>query len=127
MTNTPKSRTFALADVLSALTGTLCGDVAGVYAVLNFLTGETLYTHQLPRAGRVAAPFIAAQHPDLAALDWSGVNPDTVRAWLATQIQAFGPTRELTPMPAGAYEAQHPIAELIQMRDEASGGRIVEG
>lgn len=110
------TQTFTLGEVLTCLTGKLLCDMDGVYRALNFLTGENLYTHQLPRAFRVAAPFVAQQHPDLAALDWSDVGPDNCRQWLRAQVARFGPTRELTALPTGAYEAMHPLAELDEMR-----------
>ena len=115
-----EKQTFTLGEVLTALTGRLLCDIDGLYRVLNFLTGESLYTHQLPRAGRAAAAYLAQQHPDLAVLDWSGVDLENWRDWLREQVDRFGPTRELSPMPAGAYEPQDPIAEIMEMRGEQS-------
>jgi hypothetical protein len=37
----------------------------GVYDIYNFLTGDTLFTHQLPRAGRECQPWMEAQFPQL--------------------------------------------------------------
>jgi hypothetical protein len=120
-------KTFPLGQVLTALTGTLLCDIDGLYAVHNFLTGQSLYTHQLPRAFRICAPFVAEQHPDLAALDWSGVNRKNCRKWLQVQVRRFGPTRELSPLPAGAYEAMHPLDELVEMRGSSDGIIVVDG
>jgi hypothetical protein len=106
---------FALGEVLTALSGLLLCEVAGVYRVLNFLTGETLYTHQLPRAFRVCQPFVADQHPDLAALDWSGVDTTNWRAWLAAQETRFGTRRSLTPIPPEAYTHHDPVTDAIEM------------
>ena len=33
----------------------------GIYDILNFLTGDNLYTHQLPRAMRECEPWLRAQ------------------------------------------------------------------
>lgn len=107
--------TFSIGQVLTALTGRLLCSVDDLYAVLNYLTGESLYTHQLPRAFRVAAPHVAQQFPDLAVLDWSGVNQETWKSWLAEQEQRFGKTLTLEPLPTGAYEAQEPLSELAEM------------
>jgi hypothetical protein len=109
-------RTFTLGAVLSALSGKLLCSMDDLYRVLNFLTGEDLYTHQLPRAFKVAAPFVAQQHPELALLDWSTVGRETWQPWLTAQVERFGPTLELEPIPFGAYEAMDPIAEAIEMR-----------
>jgi hypothetical protein len=37
----------------------------GVYDILNFLTGDNLFTHQLPRAMRECEPWLRTQFPDL--------------------------------------------------------------
>jgi hypothetical protein len=126
MTTTAAEKTFTLGEVLTALTGKLLCSIDGMYAVHNFLTGESLYTHQLPRAFRVCAPFVAQQHPDLAALDWSGVNATNYRQWLDTQIARFGTTRTLTALPSGAYEAMDPIAEAVKMRGGTDGVVVVK-
>jgi len=116
---TAMKATFTLAEVLSVLTDILLCDIEGVYRVLNFMTGANLFTHQLPRAGRLAAPCIAQQHPDLAALDWTHVGPENWREWLQAQVERFGLTVELSPLPPGAYVAQHPLTELgEQLRHE---------
>jgi hypothetical protein len=111
-------KAFTLGAVLTVLSGKLLCDLSELYAVLNFLTGEEIYTHQIPRAFRVSQPFVAREHPDLAALDWSGVGRETFREWLASAVVRFGTTRELSPLPVGAYEAQNPIEEAWQMRGE---------
>lgn len=109
------AQVFTLGEVLTALTGRLLCPIDGLYRVLNFLTGDELYTHQLPRAFRTCRPYVAQQHPDLAALDYSGVNAATWRAWLLAQEQQFGDTRPLTPIPADAYEQQDPLEEAVEM------------
>jgi hypothetical protein len=120
-----ESQVFTLGEVLTALTGVMLCPIDDVYKVLNFLTGESLYTHQLPRAFRVCQPFVAQQHPDLAALDWSGVGPTTWRAWLDARVERFGPTRALSPMPAGMYERQDPIAEAAEMMGGNASARLI--
>jgi hypothetical protein len=109
-------RRFSLGAVLSVISGRLLCELDELYQVLNFLTGQSIYTHQIPRAFRVCAPYVATQHPDLAVLDWSGVNNRTYRAWMDEQVRRFGATAGLEPLPAGAYDAMHPLDELIEMR-----------
>ena len=59
---------FHIGDVLSITTGKMVSPTGmdGIYKILNFMTGEDLYTHQLPRAMRVCAPHLLQQHPQLA-------------------------------------------------------------
>lgn len=56
---------FTLAQVLSITTERLLCDIGGVYEILNHITGDSLFTHQLPRAGRFAAPLLLELYPEL--------------------------------------------------------------
>lgn len=58
---------FHISDVLSVTTGHLVSSrgMEGVYDILNFLTGDDLYTHQLPRAMRECEPWLRTQFPRL--------------------------------------------------------------
>lgn len=41
--------------------------MGGVYEILNYLTGDNLFTHQLPRAGREEEPWLRTLFPRLMA------------------------------------------------------------
>lgn len=58
---------FHISDVLSVTTGRLVSSrhMEGLYDILNFLTGDNLFTHQLPRAGRECEPWLRVQFPML--------------------------------------------------------------
>jgi hypothetical protein len=58
---------FHISDVLSVTTGRLVSSrhIDGVYDVLNFLTGDNLYTHQLPRAMDKCKPWLRSMFPAL--------------------------------------------------------------
>ncbi|HEY2497322.1 MAG TPA: hypothetical protein VGK24_09655 [Candidatus Angelobacter sp.] len=58
---------FHISDVLSVTTGRLVSSrhMDGIYKILNFLTGDSLFTHQLPRAMRECEPWLRAQYPYL--------------------------------------------------------------
>ena len=60
---------FHISDVLSVTTGRLVSSrhMDGIYEILNFLTGDTLFTHQLPRAMRECEPWLKTQYPQLMA------------------------------------------------------------
>lgn len=62
---------FHISDVLSITTGRLVSNrhVEGVYKILNHMTGDNLFTHQLPRAGRECAPVLIATYPQLSKDD----------------------------------------------------------
>ena len=63
----------------------------GSYEILNFLTGDSLYTHQLPRAVRQCEPWLRAQFPTLMA-DAPGM-PERLAA-MDARLAAAGGTRE---------------------------------
>jgi hypothetical protein len=60
-------KNFHVSDVLTATTGRLVSSrhMDGVYDIYNFLTGDSLFTHQLPRAARECQPWLDAQFPNL--------------------------------------------------------------
>jgi hypothetical protein len=128
MSTTDQTRDFHIGDIISAMTGKLVSPrhIGGVYDVLNYMTGDELFTHQLPRASRECEPHLREQHPDLAAIvfpDWSGLTSDnaeaTVMAWLAEQVAVFGETRPVRALPADDHTSINPITELKMMRPDA--------
>ncbi|MFN4283475.1 MAG: hypothetical protein ACK4NA_12635 [Alphaproteobacteria bacterium] len=116
-----ESREFSLGAILTITTERLLapGGIGDVYAILNFMSGDSLMTHQLPRVSKEVAPAILRQHPDLAeiAIDddpadkWSAAD---WTAWLDTMIARYGASRHLTPLAAGEHERIDPISEMAE-------------
>ena len=75
----------------------------GLYDILNWMTGDNLFTHQLPRACRECAPRLLEQHPGLAEVaDIPAFNGSAaaVGEWLRQWIDRFGeylPVQALDP------------------------------
>lgn len=114
------TKPFHLGDVLSITTGRLVSPshMDGVYAILNWMTGESLFTHALPRASRACRPALLRQHPQLAAITVPTFDgPDAVPPWLAEQVARFGEWLDVAPLAPGDYEARNPIAELRAMME----------
>ncbi len=63
-----KTKKFHLGDVLSITTGRLVSSrhIDGVYEILNFMTDDNLFTHQLPRAMGECRPHLLRQFSQLA-------------------------------------------------------------
>lgn len=108
---------FALGDILSVTTGQLLSrrHMEGLYDILNFMTGDNLFTHQLPRAADEAKPFLLKQHPDLAGVDASSVTKENWESWLEVQEAKFGATLSIEQMPSGTHQYRDPITELQEM------------
>lgn len=108
---------FSLGAVLSTTTGRLLCDFSEVHELLDYMTGDTLFTHQLPRACEAVAPRILEQHPDLAAIvvpeDLSGAEP--VAAWMAETTKVYGATRDLTPLVDEDWTQIDPLAEFAMV------------
>jgi hypothetical protein len=92
------------------------GDIGGVYEVLNWMTGESVFTHQLPRISREAKPVLVAAHPQLAqAIDEAEqVNPDNWREWRQTWEDRYGPEIAVPKFTAATHERIDPLSELSE-------------
>lgn len=116
------SRSFHLGDVLSVTTGFLVSPrhMDAIHDLLDFMTGDELFTHQLPRACEECSPALLAQHPDLAdvAVPETFDGAEHVWAWLAEQVERFGEHRDVTPLAAGEHTSINPLAELAMMRPD---------
>lgn len=116
----PDTRDFPIGDILSVTTGFVVSTsgkhpIDGVYAILNHMTGDSLMTHQLPRAAKAARPALLRQHPKLAGVDASGLDAGTVPQWVADQEARFGATLPVAPLAAAEWERRDPVAEAVEM------------
>jgi hypothetical protein len=109
---------FPIGDVLSATTGILVSPrgIAGVYEVLNWMTGESVYTHQLPRIGREARPVILAAHPDLAQAyeEAEQVTSQNWCHWHDTWVARYGETISVPKFTGDDHERIDPLSELAE-------------
>ena len=117
-------REFHLGDVLSVTAGILLSPrhMEGVYDILKYLTGDNLFTHQLPRAREAAGPWLLTRYPALVpvtgeceaaatAESWGS----TCEAWLVEAATRYGSYFSLEPMPASAWLSVDPVKELAAM------------
>jgi hypothetical protein len=110
-----ESRMFSLGTILSVTTGKLLCPMDNLYEILNFLTGEQLYTHQLPRAGDAGKPYILQQYPQLVKINAEEVTGDNWKAYLSIWCFEFGTELELKPIPKEEQVSKNPIVELDKM------------
>jgi|SRR6185369_9185846 len=117
MSNEQQTRSFHLGDVLSITTGFLLSPrgIEGVYDILNFMTGDSLYTHQLPRASRECSPFILAQHPQLVAVRAQEITTENYKIRLTEFCRQFGEQLDIRPLAPGQHQVINPIAEAASM------------
>ena len=95
------TRKFHLGDILSIVPGYLVSPrlIDGVYDILNFMTGDNLFTHQLPRAARECEAHLLAQFPFLSEINVSNLTEINWSDWLADQVKKYGEFHEVSPIP----------------------------
>jgi hypothetical protein len=119
-------KTFSIAEILTVVHGPLLCEVGRIYDFLNYMTGDNLMTHQLPRAADQCTPALREQFPDLAALVLPILHgQEEVTAYLEFLVAEHGETREVAPL--AEYTPVDPIKELIAMRGGDSSNIIVVG
>jgi hypothetical protein len=111
-----QTKEFATRDVLSTVTGMLMGDIGGVYEVLSWMTGESVFTHQIPRISREAVPVMVAAHPllQLAIDEAEQVTPENALQWRQTWEDRYGPTIAVPKFDPDTHESIDPISELAE-------------
>jgi hypothetical protein len=111
-----QTKEFATRDVLSTVTGRLMGDIGGVYEVLNWMTGESVFTHQIPRISREACPVVVAAHPALQqAIDEAEqVTQENYKEWRQAWEDRYGPTIAVLKFTADSHESIDPMSELAE-------------
>ena len=112
------SRQFHLGDILSITTDVLLSPrlIEGVYDILNYMTGDTLFTHQLPRAGRECKPWLLRQHPQLNGVEYpEDPKPADPFEWLEAQCAIYGDMLPVDPIPADDHTRKDAVDELAEM------------
>lgn len=131
------SRLFHISDVLTVTTGRLLSTrgIDGLYDILNFMTDDNLFTHQLPRAGDECAPYLLRQYPILNDLDTQKLDSmlpgtktsnseDEIRAiignWIKEECERLGIPEmlDIDQIPSDAHQVRDPIVEAIEMREK---------
>ena len=111
---TPEQREFDLASVLTITTGRLLVEIGKVYKILSFMTGDSLMTHQLPRASDACQPALLGQHPELIDVPTPDVHSMAeAHAFVAEQAKRFGATLSVTALEW--WVPRNPLAELADI------------
>ena len=118
MENQEMQRDFDLGAVLNITTSRLFTSMDDVSEVLNYLTGDSIYTHQIPRVMDAAKPYVLSLHPEL-----KGVGDDVeihsfedAKAFVDEQKKVFGDKLPLKPMSkTDGYSYVDPIEESVEM------------
>lgn len=86
------SKNFHIGDILSITTEKLVSPrkIKAVYEILNFMTGEDIFTHQLSDFADICKPFLIQQMPWLAEITAEEVNEENWESWLTDIGKKYG-------------------------------------
>ncbi len=115
---------FHIGDILSVTTGKLLSPkrMEGVYEILDFLTGEGLYTHELPHASKFMTPYVLKQLPQLAEEDGKEVNPESFESCLKKYVKKYGEYLELKSC-SGVWEDRDAMKDGVIL--DLENGRMI--
>ena len=130
----PETKKFPLRVVLTVTTGRLLTASKGprdngiddLYKILNWMTGDELFTHQLPRAGNECKPWLLRWFPELAFVEVAlGNLDDTIKKmgaekgvenWLGWIMEKGIKTEYDVPkIPTKDHKRINPLDELVGM------------
>ncbi len=127
------TKNFPLRVVLTVTTGRLLTEPRGnrdngigdLYAILNHMTGDSAFTHQLARFMEECKPWLLRRFPELAKVDVAVLDQsmkdhggaEGVKRWLDSLIAAgYRAEYDVPPIPKGSHEIKNPVEELGEMR-----------
>lgn len=113
------SKQFHIGDLLSITDGHLVSPrlIEGVYDIMNWLTGESLFTHQLVLARDECRAELLRQHPWLAEIVAPELTRETWRAWLDEQVAKYGEMHDVAPLAKRELKYDSPLGDLVEMLD----------
>ena len=106
---------FATPVVLTVTYDRLLCKIEDVYRILNFITGDSIYTHQIPRACRTVAPWILRGLPQLRDWDSKEINSDNWQSYVKLANEKFGERLLIKPMPRHLWTHIDPVEEAKAM------------
>lgn len=120
------TQTFPLGTILTVTTGRLLCDMDDLYKILEFMAGEPVWTHQLPRVSDEATPHLLAQFPRLKEIevpeqfegDTREELQEAVFEWLDKQIEIYGNSFTVRPLPTEDHTSIDPISEIRMIRPD---------
>ena len=108
---------FHIGDIFTVITGRLMSprQMDGLREILNFMTGDRVFTQQIERALKECKYSLLEQYPQLNNLDTSGLTSEKWQDWLNQQIEIFGEYLTVRPLPEGQHEFRDPLKEAVEV------------
>jgi len=128
-----RTRSFHLADVLSVINGRIISTtpIERTFSLLNFMTDDSLFRHQLPRIIDECKPHLDRQFPQLIKKDMVSEIIDFLHSmeiekekslqgifwkeWMEKQIGKYGETFLVEQIPPEAHIRKDPFTEMVEI------------
>lgn len=110
-----ENKVFDLGTVLSITDGHLFAPISEVYEILNFMTGDNLFTHQLPRACEECRPVLLRKYPQLGEIKTERGHMENWREFLEQQKIKYGNAFEVEPVGIFEHKKIGPIEEAVSI------------
>jgi hypothetical protein len=110
---------FDFPTVLSVTTGRLFTKMENIYKILSYMTGEEIYTHQIPRFMDECRPYLLDWFPEFRSIDQEKMKKaceegtERIAQWIFSL--PFPSEYEVNPLPPQAHVKIDPLAELVGM------------
>lgn len=121
--DTPKHVVLTTGQVLTITHDKLVCFVGDLYDALNALTGDNLMTHQLPRGGKFAKPFIKDALPWTDSIEpFDGEKSEEgAMAYIAEIDKVYG-THHAVPYLGDEWDHINPLEEIVALFEEGWNG-----
>lgn len=121
MTTTTETKSFHIAAILTIIDGKMIVPMDEIYEILDWMTGESLMTHQLPRASRECEDTLKQAFPDLAEIKVpEGLKTwEKVSAYRESLAPVYGTHRDVPKLDPLDHTTIDPIQELKMLRPDA--------
>lgn len=113
------TKKFEISAVISITSGLMVSaeGMGGIYQVLSWMAGESVFTHQIPRIRGEAAPLILAMHPglEMAHAEAAAVkSQDDLGTALPIWQARYGAEIDVPLMTIDEHERIDPESELAE-------------
>lgn len=106
-----ETRSFPIEVILSGTHRHMLCEFSKVHEFIEFVCGEPVWTHQLPRVFPSVREGVLKQHPQLAQFSPEGCNGDNWQEYVRRGREMFGASLEIEHCSASGYEPIHPLDE----------------
>lgn len=107
---------FSTLTIISISTGKKLGKIEDAYKIIDFMTGDAIFTHQIPRAGRICGEELRRQFPEIAEITPDQITPENAENISGKIVARFGFELDVAPLPPGKWQPRDPIEELLEMQ-----------